>query len=123
MPYEVYKIIHIFGVILLFASLGGLAVHAINGGDKASNSARKLVMISHGLASLLVLVAGFGLLARLGGMSWPFPLWVWLKLGIWLLMGALLALPYKMPHLARPIFLALPVIGAVAAAIALYKPA
>lgn len=125
MPYQVYKVLHIFAVVMLFVSLGGLTLHAVNGGTKESNLGRKMVAISHGVAMIIILVAGFGLLARLQVMAAgiAFPLWVWLKLGIWVVMGALVAIPYRKPELARPLWLLLPVLGAVAAAVAIYKPA
>ena len=43
---RVYLFLHIFGVCLLFGSLGALALHVMNGGDKASNTNRKLIMMS-----------------------------------------------------------------------------
>ena len=123
MPYQVYKVLHIFGVIMLFVSLGGLTLHALNGGTKDSNTNRKWVGISHGVAMIVILVAGFGLLARLQMMQAALPLWVWLKLGVWVVMGGMVAIPYRKPELARPLWLLLPVMGAIAAAIAIYKPA
>lgn len=117
---QVYKIVHIFGVMLLFTALGGLAMHAINGGDKASNAGRKLVAISQGVALLLIVVGGFGMLARLqlGGI----PGWLWAKIGIWVVLGGLVAVPYRKPELARPLWIAAPLVGALAAGIAIYKP-
>lgn len=120
-PYEAYKLAHYFGIFMLMIALGALSLHAINGGDKASNTARKLVAISHGVALFLVLLGGFGMLARLGLTS-GLPVWVWIKLGIWLLLGALLVIPYRVPKLARPLWFFLPLLGIAAAAVAIYKP-
>ena len=53
--YQVYKLTHLFGIFLLFASLGGLTVHALNGGTKESNKVHKLVVSAHGLALLFIL--------------------------------------------------------------------
>ncbi len=62
-----------------------------------------------------------GLLARLG-MSGSWPLWVWVKIGIWLVLGAATALIRRLPaHFAWLIFL-LPLIGTIAAYMAFYKP-
>ncbi len=123
MSYQIYKVLHLFGVVLLFVSLGGLTLHALNGGTKESNTYRKWVSISHGVALVVILVAGFGLLARLQLVQAGFPLWVWLKLGVWVVMGGLVAIPYRKPELARPLWLLLPILGAIGAAIAIYKPA
>jgi hypothetical protein len=121
--YQAYKVIHLIGIFLTLAALAGLALAAANGATKQSNSARKLVSASHGLGLLIILVGGFGLLARLGAMhGGMLPGWVWGKLAIWLTMGALLAVPYRRPDLARLVFIALPLLGGVASWLAIYKP-
>lgn len=121
--YQAYRVLHLLGIFLTLAALAGLALAAANGATKQSNTARKLISIGHGAGLLIVLVAGFGLLARLGAMHGiAFPGWVWAKLVIWLLVGALAAVPYRRPHLARSVFLAVPLLGTVAAWLAIYKP-
>ncbi|MFM7203595.1 MAG: hypothetical protein ACKO6N_22665 [Myxococcota bacterium] len=121
--YSVYKIIHVFGVLLIVMALGGATLHAANGGTRESNTSRKLSAISHGVGMLLVLVAGFGLLARLGighGAAWP--LWIYLKLVIWAVMGGLLVLVQRVPSLARPLWIGIPLLGGLAAYVAVMKP-
>ena len=46
----VYKFFHITGIMMVFLSLGGAMVYAINGGDKASNQWRKGVAILRRMA-------------------------------------------------------------------------
>lgn len=121
-PYETYKLIHLLGFWLIVLALGGLSLHAINGGTRASNTARRLVAITHGVGLFLVLLGGFGLLARIGVVHGGFPGWVWVKLAVWVAIGALLALPYRRPELGRVLWVAIPVLGAVAASMAIYKP-
>lgn len=123
MPYELYRILHFVGIFLLFVALGGVCLHAANGGTRASSTARGLVAATHGIGLFFILLAGFGLLARLGiahGLAWPG--WVWTKFGIWLLLGVLFLLPYRAPALARPLLFLLPLLGGVAAYLAIYKP-
>lgn len=121
--YEVYKVLHLVGVFAVVAALGGVAVHAINGGSRESNAARRVVAALHGLGLLVILVAGFGLLARLDLMR-PLPVWAWGKLALWLLAAALLVLPYKRPQAARGILaVGIPLLGLLAAWLAVYKPA
>lgn len=121
MSYEFYKILHLAAVIGVFVSLGAVCFHAMNGGNKAAATGRGLVSALHGAGLLLALVAGFGLLARTGLMGgWPG--WVWAKLTLWVLLGALVAVPYRRPDLARPVLLALPVLALVAAWLAILKP-
>ena len=119
MSYEIYKVAHLLGLSLVVLSLGGIALHAINGGSKASNTFRKGVMITHGVGLLLLLVAGFGMLARLGIHSMPS--WVIGKIVIWLALGGLVALAYKQ-QMARKVWLAVPVLVAAAAVLAIVKP-
>jgi uncharacterized membrane protein SirB2 len=116
-----YKTIHLFSVILTFTILGGLALHAANGGSRDSNTQRKLTGILHGVGLLLILVSGFGMLAKLG-MGGGVPGWVWAKVAIWLIVGAAAATFKRGPGVARLVLWLLPVLGGVAAWLALYKP-
>ncbi len=123
MSYEFYKVLHVVAALLLFAAVGGVAVHALNGGTRESNAARRILATLHGLAMLVLIVAGFGLVARLDLMSGGLSPWVYGKLALWLLAGALLTLPYRRPALARPVLAAgLPLIALLAAWLAVYKP-
>ena len=82
MSYETYKIIHFFSIIALFLSIGALMTYSGNKKQK------KWIMSLHGLATLSLLVSGFGLIARLKMSS--FPLWLNLKLCIWLILSVLI---------------------------------
>ena len=97
--------------------------HAINGDTPATNAARRSITVLHGTGLLIILIAGFGLVARLDLLSGGVPGWVIGKLVIWLLAGILLTVPRQKPALARPILLAgLPILAAAAAWLAVYKP-
>ena len=112
--YEIYKLTHFAGMFLLFNSFGAYAFS----NDKAN---AKNKAIAHGVGLLLVLIGGFGMLARLQ-ISWPFPLWTFAKLGVWLLFGASIVV-FKRKLLNAKVALALMVALAVAAGyLALYKP-
>lgn len=122
-PHAFYKVVHIVGIVLVMSALGATAIHALNGGTRQTNRARGLVAALHGVGVLLILVGGFGMLARLGFMHGAsFPGWIWVKLAIWGTIAALLFVPYRRPALAKPIYLALPVLGGLAAYMAIYKP-
>lgn len=118
--YQVYRYLHVLGIFALYLALGGLFLHALNGGTKETNTNRKPVAIMHGVAMFIVLLGGFGMLARLG--QTPNQPWVYMKLGVWLVMGGLMVIPYRLPKLARPIWLLLPLVGVLAAWIAYAKP-
>jgi hypothetical protein len=117
MTYDTYKLVHLVGLFTLFLSLGGIAVHAAAGGEKR-HAARGLAMAAHGIGAFLVLLGGFGMLARLevGGI----PAWVHPKLAIWAILAAAVAVPYRRPALAKPMILLLPLLGAVAAWIGIF---
>ena len=121
--YEAYKLIHIFGILLLIFSLGGLCFQATDDRAGASGRGRKLLGLTHGAAVLIILVAGFGLLARLGishRVTWPW--WVWGKVGIWVLLGVTPLVIRNSVTLTKSLWLAVPILGAVAAYLAIYKP-
>ncbi|MCI0527668.1 MAG: hypothetical protein L0Y56_09520 [Nitrospira sp.] len=120
--YEVYKILHLFGIMLLFGSIGGLCLVSMKADRSNSVPGRKLAAITHGVSLILILVAGFGLLARLGITGGGWPLWIWLKLIIWIALGGVVVLIKRMPGAAGLLFLVIPLLGAVAAVLAIYKP-
>ena len=114
-----YNVLHILGILLAFTALGGAILRALAGtGEDAPG--RKLIGITHGVALLLILVSGFGMHAKLGH-GWD-QLWVWAKLVIWLLIGASIAVIRRMPDQAKVFWFALPVLGAAAGYLAIFKP-
>ena len=115
-----YKNIHLFGMFLAMTSLGGIAIHAANGGTKAGSSTRMLTASVFGVGMLLVLAGGFGQAARLGILANGFPGWLLAKMGIWVIVTILAILPYRIPALAKPIYLLVPVLGGCAAYLAIY---
>lgn len=116
--YEWYKVLHILAVLALFLALGGSAAAKIND----SGGPRKLLGITHGLALIVIAAAGFGLLARLGmSHSQPWPIWVYLKVVIWLLLAASIVPLRKSKGLAGLFWLLLPALGAAAAFLAIFK--
>jgi hypothetical protein len=122
MPIEVYKLLHLLGIMLLFASLGGMAILGLRGGEEREVAPlRKLLTIGHGVALLVVFVAGFGLMARLGIMS-GWPTWIYIKLALWLVLGAAVAVVRRTPELGRVWLFLLPLVGAAAAWVAFTHP-
>ena len=119
--HQLYNVVHIVGLVLLMAGLGGIAT-AGAAGDR-STGVRRMVAVFHGLGLFLILLGGFGMLARLGivrGTSWPG--WVWAKMIVWGILGGAAFLPYRFPRTALPLMLLLPLLGGIAAYMAIYKP-
>jgi len=119
MPFEIYKILHILGLLLVFTSLGGVFVYLGNGGSKTDNRLRKMVAITHGSGLLCLLLSGFGMLAKSGVPGFPF--WVATKLIIWLVLGALLFIAYRKPLLATRLWGIAIAGGVLAAILGVYK--
>ncbi|MDT8341754.1 MAG: hypothetical protein RQ751_09605 [Longimicrobiales bacterium] len=131
-PYAAYKIVHYAGIFLLVTVLGAALSRAAlaarvpaagGGGDAPGGGAftdpwRRALVTGHGVALFLVLLGGFGMLARLGV---GFPGWVLAKLGLWLILGAALA-ARRSPRRAAQVLVAVPLLALLAGALAFTKP-
>ncbi len=122
MPYSVYKLIHFLGMFTMVTALAAISMHAIRGGTRADNPHRRTLAAAHGIATFLVLLGGFGMLARLELIRGGLPAWVIVKLVIWVALAAALAVPNYGRGYARALLVALPLLAVSAAAVALYKP-
>ncbi|HEY9419967.1 MAG TPA: hypothetical protein VIW92_01000 [Thermoanaerobaculia bacterium] len=122
MTLQFYKVLHVLGMAFLFTALGGLLLAARAGVQ--SGVSRKTAGMTHGIALLLILVSGFGALAKYAlsnPMTWP--AWVWLKFLIWLALGGIVVAFRRAPQSSTLLWWILPLLGALAAYLALYKPA
>lgn len=121
MSYQLYRVIHVLGVVFLFTALGGLLLAAR--ARVETGVSRKTAGMTHGLALVLILLSGFGALARLD-LSNPgaWPAWVWIKVLIWLVMGGIVVLIRRSPTTATVLWWLLPILGGLAAYLAIYKP-
>ena len=117
MSLDFYKVLHIFSVLLLFTSLGTAA--AIGSAD--GGRLRRLAGIGHGVALVLIMVAGFGLLAKLR-MFDSIPGWVLVKVGLWFLLGVAIVPLRRRPEWTVWLWPVFPVVGGVAAWLAVAKP-
>ena len=80
----VYHILHVSSLFVLF----GYTFYAF----AAPAETRKRVLIITGIASLLVLIGGFGLISKL---LVGFPGWIIVKIVCWLGLSALVGMAYK----------------------------
>lgn len=106
-----YKFIHLAGVIGLFTSLGAIMI---------AGSGRKGGAMLHGISLLLILVAGFGALAKY---KMPMDQYWWMvKIALWLFLGAAPALA-KRSALPTSALLMLSLGAGIAAAyLGVFKP-
>ncbi|MGZ3723746.1 MAG: hypothetical protein ACXVA9_12475 [Bdellovibrionales bacterium] len=120
MPVEFYKVLHLCGILMLFSGLAALWGVYSSGTAPAKNRRLALAMI-HGFGMLFVLVGGFGMAAKLGMMS-NLPVWIYLKLSIWLLLGGSMVLAKRKSQWGPGLLLFWVALGTSAAYLALYKP-
>lgn len=118
MSYTFYKVLHFLGIFMVFSGLGAQCIMAINGSEKAP-AAKKWLGIMHGVGLLVALVAGFGLLARVGGGMQG---WVMVKLAIWIILGGIGAIAARKQNLAGMVWVFALLLGWGAAFMAVNKP-
>ncbi|MGM0578396.1 MAG: hypothetical protein ACQEXJ_21910 [Myxococcota bacterium] len=118
MSIQVYFALHIFAILLLFLGLGARTAQALDGGEPRKG--KLLATVSHGLGLFLILLAGFGMLARMG-ITWPWPHWVIVKVAIWVILGVLVVVPKRVPNLSVLVWIVFALLGLVAAYAAKYK--
>lgn len=122
MPHSFYNFLHLVGIFLVLFSLGAIVLHTFNGGTK-NYSARKWIAILHGTGLLIIFVAGFGLIARLGLVGqgvWPN--WILIKLGVWITLGLMPILLYRKPKLSVLWGVLTILLASLAAWVAINKP-
>ena len=119
--YAVYKAMHLIGILMVFLSLVGVTMHVINGGEK-NHGWRKAAALTHGIGLMLTLVGGFGLLARIGITNGGLPVWVLIKLGIWLIFAVITGVIVRKKNWAKSVWFLALILGAIAAYLAGSKP-
>lgn len=93
MPELFYRVLHLVGIAMTVLGIGAMIVVARGGAPKGM---RRVAAITHGVGLMLVLVAGFGLLAK---MDLEFSGTHGAKLGVWFLLGVIVS-----PILRKPSF-------------------
>ena len=121
MSFNFYNVIHLLGLFGVLLALGGISFHAASGGSKTDpSSPSKIAGMLHGIGLFLVLLGGFGMLAKLGASVVAG--WVMVKLFIWIIIGGLIAVPYRKPEHATKIVFLIIVLAITSAYMAIYKP-
>lgn len=120
--YPVYKVIHYLGIFALIAVLSSALGRGARG-DAGPEPWRRRFAAWHGVALFVVLLGGFGMLARLEittGLTLPG--WIWAKLAIWALLGGLMAVARRSPSWSARALSMVPLLAALAGLVALTKP-
>jgi hypothetical protein len=118
MPPYIYHILHTTGIIMLFLGYGALLGRSLAGSDDAK--VKKLGSITSGVGLLLMFVAGFALISKMG-YSFTTP-WIIVKIVIWVALGGLIALINRKPALATVLWWALIALGAIASIMVYARP-
>jgi hypothetical protein len=106
---------------MVISAIGAHLLNGLMGGSKQF-AGKKFIGILHGVGLLVAFVAGFGLMARLGMMGGGWPMWITLKMVIWLFLGVVILIPRYKPSWTKGVWIVIIVVGAFAAYLARYKP-
>ena len=115
---QFYHLLHLAGVIMLFMGYGALLGRSLAGSDDVR--VRRMGSITSGVGLLLMLVAGFGLLAKLYGNT--FHGWVIAKIVIWLALGGLIVVINRKPSAALLLWWVTLALGLLGVIFVYYKP-
>jgi hypothetical protein len=96
---------------MVFLGYGALLARSMLAPENVS--VRKLGSITSGIGLLVIFVAGFGLISKLGHSFTD--TWVLVKFVIWLVLGGLIVLINRKPHLAMVLWCLLIALAATAA--------
>lgn len=113
-----YLFLHLCSVILVMLGFGALIARAALAPE--NSRIRKLGSIVSGVGLLLLLVSGFGLLAKVHQNQ--FYNWVLVKIVIWVIFGAMTTLINKQPRLSMPLFWVTFLLGVAAAYLGVFQP-
>lgn len=124
MSYEFYKVLHLFGLFLTFTGLTIVLISSWMAKAKSvevPNQIRILGAATHGVGLIFVLVAGFGLAARLNYMQ-GLPGWIYAKLVLWLIAGGIFAVAKRKSEKGLIIYTVFILTATLGAWLAVNKP-
>lgn len=120
MSIEIYKIIHVVGISLLFFGFGAVLIQSLLM-PSAKGNGRRIGFITHGLGLLFLFVSGFAMAGKSGLMS-EMPLWVKLKIAIWVWAGLLITVAKRRAQWGWLSVAILISLAAIAGSVAILKP-
>lgn len=118
MPPYLYHILHLTGILMLFLGYGALLGRSLAGSN--DTKVKKLGSVTSGIGLLLIVIAGFGLITKMG-YSFTTP-WILVKLVIWVALGGLIAVINRKPQLAVMLWWLLVALGLLAAIMVYARP-
>ena len=112
MNYSFYHLIHLLSVFFLVSSV----VWAIS---NPMQSEKKKVSMFSGIAGLIALVSGLGLIAKA---QFGFPIWIIVKMVVWFSLVILVGSAYKRREHKKQILIALIILVLIAISMVTLKP-
>lgn len=103
---------------MLFAGYGALIARSMSGSN--DTKVKKLGSITSGIGLLLIFIAGFALISKMG-YSFTTP-WILVKLVIWCALGGLIVLINRKPACALGLWWILIVLGLFASVMVYVRP-
>jgi uncharacterized membrane protein SirB2 len=122
MPHPIgthYYLLHFLGILLVYCAYGVLIARGMLGSE--SKALRKFGMIASGIGLTLILVSGFGIIAKVAYADYTSP-WVIIKIVLFLLLAGMQTLISRKPSLSQVWFWVIFLLGLAATFTALYKP-
>lgn len=108
---NIYQVLHLVGIVMVFLGYGALLARAMAAPENVS--VRKLGSITSGVGLLLILVAGFALISKMGHSFTD--VWLLVKFAVWLALGGLIVCINRKPKLAVMLWWLLIALAAIAA--------
>ena len=86
MGYNFYSVLHFSSLMALSLTLG--ALWGLYSQENYNKKLKLFLLALHGSLMFLIFLAGFALIAKIN-LNWPWPFWIYIKLIIWLILGAM----------------------------------
>lgn len=118
MRYQIYQILHLTGVLMVFLAYGGMIVRTASKSDIPG--LRRLGGLTSGIGLFLILLGGFGLQAV---QDYGWPLWIIVKAAIWFVLGGLIMVINRKPEISQITWWVTILLGVVAILMVVLKPA
>ena len=112
MSYSFYHLIHLLSVFFLVGSVAWAISNPMQ-------SEKKKVSMFSGIAGLIALVSGLGLIAKA---KFGFPIWVIVKMVVWFSLIILVGSAYKRREHKKQILIALTILVLIAISMVALKP-
>ena len=122
MSYLTYRLIHLGAVFGILSALSAASILRLSASDDSSRPHARTFKVVHAIAAFLILLGGFGMLARLGTAEGGLPGWIVAKMGIWLAVAGAMWLQSRSRSGAKAVLVLVPVLALLAAVTALTKP-